>query len=135
MVNIYVDGQWACDAERADRQVWATTQVWAADPWYAAADAVISEFYLADLTDSGEGGLPVGATLLGESAYGQLAANTQIENVNLPLDYEIGLDITPGPNINGAWTNIVHFTATNTCLLYTSPSPRDKRQSRMPSSA
>ena len=25
--------------------------------------------------------------------------------------------------------------ATNTCLLYTSPSPRDKRQSRMPSSA
>ena len=24
---------------------------------------------------------------------------------------------------------------TNTCLLYTSPSPRDKRQSRMPSSA
>ena len=25
--------------------------------------------------------------------------------------------------------------ATVTCLLYTSPSPRDKRQSRMPSSA
>ena len=25
--------------------------------------------------------------------------------------------------------------ATSTCLLYTSPSPRDKRQSRMPSSA
>ena len=24
---------------------------------------------------------------------------------------------------------------TNSCLLYTSPSPRDKRQSRMPSSA
>ena len=29
-----------------------------------------------------------------------------------------------------SWTN-----ATNICLLYTSPSPRDKRQSRMPSSA
>ena len=26
-------------------------------------------------------------------------------------------------------------TTGNTCLLYTSPSPRDKRQSRMPSSA
>ena len=26
-------------------------------------------------------------------------------------------------------------TITDTCLLYTSPSPRDKRQSRMPSSA
>ena len=30
-------------------------------------------------------------------------------------------------------TNI--HTMTNICLLYTSPSPRDKRQSRMPSSA
>ena len=27
------------------------------------------------------------------------------------------------------------FTVRNICLLYTSPSPRDKRQSRMPSSA
>ena len=27
------------------------------------------------------------------------------------------------------------FTQLNVCLLYTSPSPRDKRQSRMPSSA
>ena len=29
----------------------------------------------------------------------------------------------------------VHGDLTVTCLLYTSPSPRDKRQSRMPSSA
>ena len=28
-----------------------------------------------------------------------------------------------------------HRTVTRICLLYTSPSPRDKRQSRMPSSA
>ena len=28
-----------------------------------------------------------------------------------------------------------HISCFNTCLLYTSPSPRDKRQSRMPSSA
>ena len=28
-----------------------------------------------------------------------------------------------------------HFDLAGTCLLYTSPSPRDKRQSRMPSSA
>ena len=27
------------------------------------------------------------------------------------------------------------LTSNNICLLYTSPSPRDKRQSRMPSSA
>ena len=30
---------------------------------------------------------------------------------------------------------ITHRDITSTCLLYTSPSPRDKRQSRMPSSA
>ena len=29
----------------------------------------------------------------------------------------------------------VTFVNTDICLLYTSPSPRDKRQSRMPSSA
>ena len=29
----------------------------------------------------------------------------------------------------------VHLGKYNDCLLYTSPSPRDKRQSRMPSSA
>ena len=29
----------------------------------------------------------------------------------------------------------LRFTRAMTCLLYTSPSPRDKRQSRMPSSA
>ena len=28
-----------------------------------------------------------------------------------------------------------HFKKANTCLLYTSPSPRDQRGSRMPSSA
>ena len=29
----------------------------------------------------------------------------------------------------------LYFTQANTCLLYTSPSPRDQRGSRMPSSA
>ena len=31
--------------------------------------------------------------------------------------------------------NALSDSALHTCLLYTSPSPRDKRQSRMPSSA
>ena len=30
---------------------------------------------------------------------------------------------------------VANFLLSNGCLLYTSPSPRDKRQSRMPSSA
>ena len=31
--------------------------------------------------------------------------------------------------------NSINFIRSKNCLLYTSPSPRDKRQSRMPSSA
>ena len=33
------------------------------------------------------------------------------------------------------WIPIIYYMQVNSCLLYTSPSPRDKRQSRMPSSA
>ena len=35
----------------------------------------------------------------------------------------------------GANTNLVLHGGGNTCLLYTSPSPRDRTRSRMPSSA
>ena len=45
-------------------------------------------------------------------------------------------------SLNPTWTGtspvimtLLTDTLFNTCLLYTSPSPRDKRQSRMPSSA
>ena len=39
-------------------------------------------------------------------------------------------------NDKNAITSIIKLTNdSNSCLLYTSPSPRDKRQSRMPSSA
>ena len=33
------------------------------------------------------------------------------------------------------WSDAAKRVQLHTCLLYTSPSPRDKRQSRMPSSA
>ena len=32
-------------------------------------------------------------------------------------------------------THTIHPNTPNTCLLYTSPSPRDRQKSRMPSSA
>ena len=35
----------------------------------------------------------------------------------------------------GLWYGILSFTEDNCCLLYTSPSPRDRSVSRMPSSA
>ena len=42
------------------------------------------------------------------------------------------------PTGNGSWTRIAENgnpTGWDSCLLYTSPSPRDQRGSRMPSSA
>ena len=38
-------------------------------------------------------------------------------------------------NDTSAWYHVVLISESNTCLLYTSPSPRDQRGSRMPSSA
>ena len=46
-------------------------------------------------------------------------------------------DIVTGSN-NKDWEQFSRYMSKkhiNNCLLYTSPSPRDKRQSRMPSSA
>ena len=42
---------------------------------------------------------------------------------------------TGGEFGNIVMVNVKDFGVMQTCLLYTSPSPRDKRQSRMPSSA
>ena len=52
------------------------------------------------------------------------------------------IDVTP---VRADWDQLIaamkadpnkgHFKKNEDCLLYTSPSPRDKRQSRMPSSA
>ena len=41
--------------------------------------------------------------------------------------------VTGQTKMQAAWS--ASDEDSNTCLLYTSPSPRDKRQSRMPSSA
>ena len=48
------------------------------------------------------------------------------ENLTDDSDYTI---------FNEIKQNTLKFYNYNDCLLYTSPSPRDKRQSRMPSSA
>ena len=55
---------------------------------------------------------------------GSLVRNTQLDDVTIPLDYTIGLYITPGPNIQSEWASIVHFTATDTnCCDYGSRIP------------
>ena len=62
--------------------------------------------------------------------YNALTANTTGTG-NVAAGVALGANTTANDNTamgNGA-------LGSNTCLLYTSPSPRDKRQSRMPSSA
>ena len=82
----------------------------------------------------------ISAISIGNSGSGYRAG---IQTVNVG----VALSSTSAPSIEFIGTatisngNIVSVAITNpgtgytTCLLYTSPSPRDKRQSRMPSSA
>ena len=46
---------------------------------------------------------------------------------------KINLEVTKSANIN--WVKEIYIEQEYTCLLYTSPSPRDRTRSRMPSSA
>ena len=52
------------------------------------------------------------------------------------IDAGIGLiEALAGAYLGGEYKLLATFIVLVACLLYTSPSPRDKRQSRMPSSA
>ena len=55
---------------------------------------------------------------------GSIKKGTKLKSMDIPLDYEIGLDITPNNKIEKGWSNIVHFTATGTdCCAYGSRIP------------
>ena len=51
------------------------------------------------------------------------------------LLYAILTSPTEAANIVGSAWDVIANGVTNICLLYTSPSPRDRTRSRMPSSA
>ena len=64
----------------------------------------------------------------------QLELNTTIHGVSQTYYFHNGVGINNDANLifaNNEYTRM----PIEACLLYTSPSPRDKRQSRMPSSA
>ena len=50
------------------------------------------------------------------------------------ITYNVGWSTAVDNPNSGSWTYLAGVTGT-TCLLYTSPSPRDRQKSRMPSSA
>ena len=98
------------------------------------ADGIVQIFGLEDamygeLLDFGEGtyGLAlnlendsVGAVVLGDS--GHIKEGQKVKTTGRVLDVPVG-------------EGLLQLGHLKPCLLYTSPSPRDKRQSRMPSSA
>ena len=63
-----------------------------------------------------------------------LATLTTVGLGNVNASATSGIDVSYNAGTANLVLDISELTA-DTCLLYTSPSPRDKRQSRMPSSA
>ena len=65
-----------------------------------------------------------------------VGGTTKVKNVSFSIQNEGDIICLLGPSGIGK-TTILRTIAglEKICLLYTSPSPRDKRQSRMPSSA
>ena len=58
------------------------------------------------------------------------------KSINLPITIEECWEFFSNPNnLKVITPKYMGFDILDFCLLYTSPSPRDKRQSRMPSSA
>ena len=76
---------------------------------------------------------------IGTPSATQIAAATITANAlnETAIDGSAGTTTVYLPGATAGTHCALKFTAdpANTCLLYTSPSPRDKRQSRMPSSA
>ena len=72
---------------------------------------------------------------IAESSLPEIGENEMMtKTIHLSLDHYIR-GVIAGRHIYSEKVNIGDTIVGRTCLLYTSPSPRDKRQSRMPSSA
>ena len=84
-------------------------------------------FYFEELTTVGEA-LEEDKWVLGQQAE---LVNFDAQMAGL----EQALQVTYRRDFEAAWNDMFAQIRLANCLLYTSPSPRDKRQSRMPSSA
>ena len=78
------------------------------------------------------GGPTMGSRVLGLVARGGAAAAAPEAGA---LGFKVGLALLLTAFNAACWAAPLRFKRFTGCLLYTSPSPRDKRQSRMPSSA
>ena len=106
-------------------------------PWVASgrATAVGSSYGKTKILFSPENSKVLGVGIVGVGA-GEIISEAVLA-IEMGVDAEdLSLTIHPHPTLGETMGLAAEvFTKTITCLLYTSPSPRDKRQSRMPSSA
>ena len=84
----------------------------------------------------------VGETLDADAVFGTVEAVKTVSDLFLPVSGEIiefneSLEDTPEDVNSDPYSKgwMIKLKVNNPCLLYTSPSPRDKHRSRMPSSA
>ena len=72
-----------------------------------------------------------------EGGFEQITKNSTTGAITTNLDVDTSGNISTTGTVNNllSVTSVTDATLTPTCLLYTSPSPRDVEESRMPSSA
>ena len=68
-----------------------------------------------------------------------IAIDVETANADMSSICQIGIAKFRDGKLSGEWVTYLdpqtYFDEMNICLLYTSPSPRDRQKSRMPSSA
>ena len=111
----------------------------ALDPGYAKKLGVNIDELLISQPDTGEQALEIADTLVKSEGIDLLVIDSVAALVpRAELEGEMG-DSLPGLQARLMSQALRKLTSsiskTNTCLLYTSPSPRDRQKSRMPSSA
>ena len=91
-VRVFYNGTLKCAEARVDRSIFSNATIYAADPWHAAADGLISNLYFKRLT-----GTPSHVFVGDLNPVSPVRATPGMPGwrVSLPLNYEIGLEITP----------------------------------------
>ena len=87
-----------------------------------------------------EGGIPIGSVLVYDGQILGKGHNKRVQEGSVVLHGEMDALENAGRQSATVYQNSILYTTLSpchmcSCLLYTSPSPRDQRGSRMPSSA
>ena len=98
---------------------------------------VINDRVKVTSTTTGTGAMALGAAVTGFETFAQGIGNNNTTYYCIfnqgTTEFEVGLGTLDGSSANLTRTTVI--SSSNSCLLYTSPSPRDRTRSRMPSSA